>query len=56
MKNTKANGKTVPVKSEPVKTEPAKSEPVKEAVPEKKNEIVLSRKTKETDITLGLRI
>ena len=56
MKNTKANGKTVPVKSEPVKTEPAKSEPVKEVVPEKKNEIVLSRKTKETDITLGLRI
>ena len=56
MKNTKANGKTVPVKSEPVKTEPVKSEPVKEAVPEKKNEIVLSRKTKETDITLGLRI
>ena len=56
MKNTKASGKTVPVKSEPVKTEPAKSEPVKEAVPEKKNEIVLSRKTKETDITLGLRI
>ena len=56
MKNTKANGKTVPVKSEPVKTEPAKSEPVKETVPEKKNEIVLSRKTKETDITLGLRI
>ena len=56
MKNTKTSGKTVPVKSEPVKTEPAKSEPVKEAVPEKKNEIVLSRKTKETDITLGLRI
>ena len=61
MKNDKRNNKSAAVAAAKTEVKPEVKAEIKpevkaEAKPEPKNEIILSRKTKETDIQLGLRI